>query len=78
MFDFSRYKAGDSGFTKAISQPPALPEAEETAIQSQKILTMQAWEETRKATAKVKLMHCNLTPMEEEGRKQILKGIRES
>ena len=38
IVNFSRYKAGDSGFTKTISQPPALPEAEETVIQSQKIL----------------------------------------
>ena len=76
--DFSCYKSRDTGFTKTISQTPSLPAAEETCIQSQKQQAMMAFEEVKGALRNQDLELSNLTDMEKEGRKQVIRGIKNS
>ena len=70
--NFAKYKAGDTGFTKTICQLPSLPEAEETAVQNQKLKVMEAMEETKQMFGDQAIEMCILTATEKEGRKQII------
>merc|ERR1711954_609370 len=59
VVNFSNYKAGDTGCTKTMAQPPELPEREETMVQHQKELTLQAYEEVDAQLKDSKLAYSN-------------------
>ena len=60
-----------------MGQPANLPEAEETVILHQKVLSGQAFGETQVELGRKTLDKCNLTQQQLEGRKEILEGIRD-